>query len=418
MANNFLTAEKIAKKAAFKFKENLHIINTLKDEYNEAFGNGTGNTTKLKRTMFSSASGDGADASSTNNDQDQGSVQLIANFDKHQKISVTEAQLKFDIDDFGEQVLNPPMRKLASEAEAFVHKYIAENSVGKIGTPGTNQTTTDIFNAIAEYQDNLHVPTDMRMACLNPTSRRNMIRDLQSLNSQATTLPPALVKGAFNAVGGIDIYSHSIFNTHTTGNYGGTPLVNGGSQSVAWSASRDTYTQTIITDGWSASATLKAGDRFTIANVFSLHPETKASTGDLQVFTVTADATADGSGNATLTITPPIMVTSASGTTPNYATVDSIPADNAAITVVTGTANTAYKQSIFYHPEAIGFVSLPYANSETAYADTSIQSLESGELPVFVERSRTANTATDELILRVRFGIVLREPRACGVLYA
>ena len=256
------------------------------------------------------------------------------------------------------------------------------------------------------------------MSCLNPAAKRNMIRDLQSINSQAKYLPPSLAKGALHPVGGIDLYSHNIYNTHTTGNYGGTPLVNGGTQSVAWSAVRNSYTQTLVTDGWSASATLKAGDRFTLAGVNGLHPETKEDIGDLQVFTVVSDATADGSGNATLTITPPILLTSGSGTTPNYATVTAAPADNAAITVLTGTANTAYKQSLFYHPEAIGFQSIPYSTSEVAYADTAVKTLENGSLPVFVEKARSANVAEDVYLLRVRFALVIREPRACGVLYA
>lgn len=418
MTNTFLTALKIAEKAPYKFAENLHIINTFNDEYSDAFGPNTGDTAKLKRTMFSSASGDGVDATSTDNSQDQGSINMTANFDKHQKITVTEKELKYDIDDFAEKVLNAPMRKLAAEAEAFAHQYIARNSIGLIGTPGTAQTNTDIINDIAEYFDNYHTPYDMRLCCLNPEAKRNMIRDLQTINSNAKYLPPSLAKGALHPVGGIDLYSHNIYNTHTTGNYGGTPLVNGGTQAVAWSAVRDTYTQTLITDGWTAAATLKAGDRITIAGVNGLHPETKEDLGELQTFTIVADATADGSGNATITITPPIMLTSGSGTTKNYATVSAQPADNAAITFKSGTANTSYKQSIFYHPEAIAFQSLPYAQSEVQYADTAVKSLENGSLPVFVEKSRASNTAQDTIILRVRFAIAIRDPRACGVLYA
>lgn len=418
MTNKFLTAEKIAEKAAFKFAENLMIVNTLSDEYANGFGPNTGETLKLKRTMFSSASGDGTDATSTDNSQDQGSITLTANFDKHQKIPVTEKELMYDIDDFGEKVLNAPMRKLASEAEAFVHQYIAHNSVGLIGTAGTAQTTTDIINDIEAYFDNFHIPNDMRTLCLNTAAKRNMIRDLQQLNSQAQSLPPALLKGALNPIAGIDLYSHNIYNTHLVGNYGGTPLINGGTQAVAWSAVRDTYSQNLVTDGWSAGATLKAGDRLTFAGVNALHPETKEDIGELQVFNVLADATADGSGNMTISITPPILLKTGSGTTPNYATVTAQPADNAAITIKTGTANTSFKQSIFYHPEAIAFASLPYADSTVSSADIAAKTLENGSLPVFVEKFRLPNTATDVVILRVRFAIALREPRACGVLYA
>lgn len=418
MANNQLTAEKIAEKAAYKFAENLHIVNTLKDEYASSFGPNTGDSVKLKRSMFSSPSGDGSDATLTNNFQDEGSITLKVNFEKHQKVPVTEKELKFNIDDFAEQIVNPAMRTLAAESEAFVHKYIAENGIGHIGTPGTPQTTTDIVNDIAAYFDNFHIPYDMRLACLNPTAKRNMIRDMQIVNSNAKYLPPSLQKGALHEVGGIDLFHHKIYNTHIVGNYGGTPLVNGGTQAVAWSAVRDTYVQDLVTDGWSAGATLKAGDKFTIAGVNALNPQTKANIGELQVFTIVEDATATAGGAATLKICPPIMTLAGSATTPNYATVSAIPADNAEITVIAGTASTAYKQSIFYHPEAIAFQSLPHASSMTAYADTSIKSLENGSLPVFVEKYRDANTGVDFVLMRVRFAIALREPRACGVLYA
>lgn len=77
------------------------------------------------------------------------------------------------------------------------------------------------------------------------------------------------------------------------GTAGGTPLVNGGSQTGT----------SLITDGWTAGATLLTGDFFAVAT---------------QLFMVAADATADGSGNMTITVEPPIRVS---------------PANNAAITV-------------------------------------------------------------------------------------
>jgi hypothetical protein len=104
-----------------------------------------------------------------------------------------------------------------------------------------------------------------------------------------------------------------------------------------------------VTDGWTASsAVLKQGDVFTIAGVFRVHPETKASTGVLQQFVATADKSADGTGNATLAISPAIVT---SGATQN---VSGSPADNAAITVV-GTASTAHGISLGYHKDAFAF---------------------------------------------------------------
>lgn len=79
---------------------------------------------------------------------------------------------------------------------------------------------------------------------------------------------------------------------------GGTPLVNGASQSGA----------SLATDGWTAGVTnvVRAGDVIRIAG---LNP----------LYRVVEDASSNGSGQATLTINPPIPAGSS-------------PADNAAIT--------------------------------------------------------------------------------------
>ncbi len=72
----------------------------------------------------------------------------------------------------------------------------------------------------------------------------------------------------------------------------GTPLVNGAGQSG----------RTLATRGWSASVTgiLKAGDFIGL-------------TGQTKVYMVTADASTDASGNATLTIEPALMGSPADG---------------------------------------------------------------------------------------------------------
>jgi hypothetical protein len=84
---------------------------------------------------------------------------------------------------------------------------------------------------------------------------------------------------------------------------------------------------------------------FTIAGVNAVNPKSKVSTGYLQQFVVKSAVTADGSGNATLTISPPII------TSGSYQTVSAAPADNAAMTVV-GSGATAYRQNLVFHRNA------------------------------------------------------------------
>ena len=71
----------------------------------------------------------------------------------------------------------------------------------------------------------------------------------------------------------------------TLGAAGGTPLVNGASQTGT----------SLITDGWpNSTAILKAGDLIT-------------GTTTTTVYEQTVDVSSDGSGNATLTLNPPIF---------------------------------------------------------------------------------------------------------------
>lgn len=100
---------------------------------------------------------------------------------------------------------------------------------------------------------------------------------------------------------------------------GGTPLVNGASQTGS----------SLITDGWSNSITnvARAGD---VIRVDGLSP----------LLRITADANSDGSGNATLSISPPIPAGSS-------------PANNAAITRADCTL-TAYIVSYSVPPARPG----------------------------------------------------------------
>jgi hypothetical protein len=85
---------------------------------------------------------------------------------------------------------------------------------------------------------------------------------------------------------------------------------------------------------------------FTVANVFSAHPETKASTGQLQQFVVTADY-AGGAGN--LAIAPAIYI---SGARQNV-----VVASTSATAVLTplGTASTAVQTGLAFQKGAFAF---------------------------------------------------------------
>ena len=77
---------------------------------------------------------------------------------------------------------------------------------------------------------------------------------------------------------------------------------------------------------------------------------TKVSTQRLQTFVVKSDVDSTGSGAADITISPPMITTGA------YQTVTAAPADNAVITVKTGSGGAQYRNSMMLQPEAIKLV--------------------------------------------------------------
>jgi hypothetical protein len=110
---------------------------------------------------------------------------------------------------------------------------------------------------------------------------------------------------------------------------------------------------TLVVEGLTTTTgTVTKGTVFTVAGVKKVHPQTKETLDELQQFVVTADATADGSGYATLSISPAMYT---SGTLKNIA---SFPQDGDAITPV-GAASTAYRQNIAFHKNSFRLATVP-----------------------------------------------------------
>ena len=79
--------------------------------------------------------------------------------------------------------------------------------------------------------------------------------------------------------------------------------------------------------------------------MFAVNPQTRATTGQLRRFVVTADVSSDASGNATIPISPSIVTSGA------FQTVTASPGAGAAITVL-GAANTLTPVNLAYHKNA------------------------------------------------------------------
>lgn len=258
---------------------------------------------------------------------------------------------------FRERYLKPAGLKLAAMLDWNVGQIMKNGAHQLVGTPGTPPSSiTDILNAQVPL-DRMSVPRDgNRIAAIEPGANASVVAGLATLFNDQKMLGDQYKTGVMKTGLGLDFAMSQNVPTHTVGGLGGTPLVNGANQGTINSGATDNpyaSTTSLVTDGWTAAAAnrLKQGDVIEIAGVYSVNPETKQSTGALQQFVVTADVASDASGNATVVISPAIIAGGA------YQNVTARPADNAAITVKTGTASTAYSQNLIWHKDAITFVS-------------------------------------------------------------
>ena len=259
--------------------------------------------------------------------------------------------------EFKDRYLKPAGLKLAALLDFRVATLMKNGFHQIVGTPGTPPASiSDILQAQVPM-DRMSVPRDgMRMAAIEPGANATIVAGLATLFNNKEMLGDQYKTGVIKTGMGLDFAMSQNVPSHTVGPLGGTPSVNGAGQGLINAGTTDNpfgATTQLSTTGWTAAAALRLnkGDTFTLAGVNSVNPETKSSTGVLQSFLVTADASSDGAGNATLVISPAIIAGGA------YQNVTARPASGAALTVTTGAAGTTYTNNLIWHKDAFTFVS-------------------------------------------------------------
>ena len=349
MANATITSSMIAKEALMQLKNNMVLGNLVHREYKDEFVK-VGDSVAIRRPVkFLSTNG----ATLVKQDVEEGSVDIVISGRKHVGWEFDSKTLTLDIEDFSERYIQPAAITLANSVDADIAN-LYKAVWNEVGTPGTTPSTFSDLGAAGQRLDQMAVPRAMRRAVFDPAAAWSLADGLKSVFVQDKA------RGAFEEArigryAAFDTYGDQNIKTHTVGVATGTPLIDGATQETTYLLSKTTNSQTLVTKDWTNSITgiLLAGDVFTIAGVFAVNPVSKDKQAFLQQFTVLADANSGATtGPATLTISPAIIISGP------YQTVNSSPADNAAI-VVKGTGGGSYPQSLTFHRNAFALVTIP-----------------------------------------------------------
>jgi len=405
--NAFENTDLVVRETVQKMENYLTCANYVDRGLEDAFTGKVGASIEKRRPYYFVAT-DGAVASAS--DIEEGTVTITVDKRKNIALEISSQELALDIDDARiQKLIDAAAQELAQNVETSI---MTEGYKGIYGYSDESSGLT--LDAIADadaYLDGIGVSMmDARYMVVTPASKRVIAKDIATdfAFPSTQTVSDAMRRAKVGEYSNVNVMQGQSVSTHTSGVATGTPLVNGASQNVTYSAAKNSWTQSLITDGWTNSTAdiLVEGDTFTIAGVYAINKGTKAALADLQSFVVTADVASGAStGPATLTISPPIISSGA------YQTVSAAPADNAAITVLSG-ASQSRKENLVFNKDCINLtmVELP-AIKKGAISSSTVGDKTTG---ISVRVTHDYDSTNDLILMRfdILYGVTVQAPWA------
>ena len=342
MANSNLTIDMITFKCLDILEMSSPLIRNINRQYDDKFaveGAKIGTSLRVRlpdRCLVT----DGA-ALGVQDDNEQYTTLTITS-QKHIGLNFTTAELKMNIDDFAERKLKPRISQLAAAIEADIASTFYKEVYQSVGTPGTTPVTSLVLLQGMQKLNEMNVMQDSRYAVVNPAANAGLVEGMKGLFNPGSTISKQFKTGMMGEgiLGLSEIAMGQGIASHTSG----TLLRTANATTVKTTISTQGASQIVLTQG-SVTTTLKKGDVFTIAGRYSVNPQTRVSTGQLQQFVVTADVSFV-SGDATVSISPAIYTAEHA-----LATVDSFPTANDVVTVM-GAVSGVYPQNLIFHENA------------------------------------------------------------------
>lgn len=329
MANALLSPTAVNREALRVLHQKLNFVGSVTRDYDDSYaktGAKIGDSLKIRLpNQYTVRSG----ATLSAQDTTESSVTLQVATQKGVDLNFTSVDLTLSLDDFSKRILDPAMSVLAANIEAdalSMYKQVYQS----IWNGGSAATYNKALDARVLLQRSL-APANERTALMDSLAMADVVKDTKTLFQDDASIAKQYKEGYMGRAAGFDWAENTLMPSHARSAANGAYLVNGASQTGA--------TLTVDTGANAPSE----GDVITIAGVYSVHPETKVSTGVLQQFVIGSGAT-----TTSFPISPSIIT---SGATQN---VSGSPADNAAVTFA-GTASTAVQTSMLFQKGAFAF---------------------------------------------------------------
>lgn len=343
MANSLLTINMITREAVRLWKNSNAFIQNVDMQYDDSFavsGAKIGSSLRIRLPNdFTVVKGPALSVQDTT----EQSTTLVLATQAHVDVAYSTADRTLSLDDYSRRVLAPMVNNLAGQVAVDI---MAASEGGICNFVANQDVNNNILNPIASTYLNSGASLDLNSAPIanrkivnGPRTEARVVAALSGLLNPAPEISRQYVTGRmYDALGFIWMKDQTAI-THTDGTLAqGSATLNGANQ-----------TGLSITVN-ALAGTLNIGDIITIANVNAVNRITKQTTGELRQFAVTANVAA---GATTIPIYPAI-VPPQGGQPVQYQTVDSSPANGAAVNPTNSlAASTKYRKNFAYTPEAV-----------------------------------------------------------------
>lgn len=350
----------IAKLAAKEFEDNLAFCKSIQkadeSDYNGKNGYKAGDTVYINRPNITIPTSS-FDQTSTIQDVSETTVPMSLDIISSAAFEMDTLELatEIDIKNFWERFGKHAVKDLSHD---FENKVLAKATAGVYNTVGTAGSTTfdpdTILSAREKISKYLCPKDNERYFLFDSTAGRSAVNARKGLFQDASQIAMQYKEGFVGRSDGFNWIESEMVQTHTNG----TDVT----FEVRTTVSTEGATSLVVEGLTATTGTVTKGTTFTIDTVFAVHPVTKKQYDFLQTFTVTADATADGSGFATLSISPAIYTSASNG----LQNVSAFPADGDTCNVLTGAASTGYTQNLAFHKRAFRLATVPLVMPKNA----------------------------------------------------
>jgi hypothetical protein len=333
MANTILTPQIITREALRVLHQKANFIGSINRQYDSRFAKSGAKIGSSLDIRLPNEYVVRTGATMQAQDTVENKTQLNVTTQKGVDLNFTAVDLTMSLDDFSERIIEPAVSVLAAniEADALTMANDVYNVVNNIGS---TLNMRQMLLAKKLLTDSL-APSGTRNLLMNTQDTVDAIDNLKGLFQDSTQIAKQYREGVLGTTAGFgDIMENTILGGTATGTAAAATgyTVNGAGQ---------TGSSIVVAAG---ATTFKKGDVITLG-INRVHPETKADTGTLQTFVVTADY-AGGAGS--LQIAPAIVT---SGGRQN---VVASPGNGAGVAKI-GGASAVYRPSLAFHKDAFTF---------------------------------------------------------------